>query len=49
MWRWFVVSLYTADRFIAVGIVANVCAVIWLGYLTLRSPKPQVTVKEMLA
>jgi hypothetical protein len=45
----FVVSLYTADRFIAVGIVANVCAVIWLGYLTLRSPKPQVTVKEMLA
>jgi hypothetical protein len=37
----FVVWLYTGDRFITVGIVANICAVIWLGYLTLRSgPSP---------
>ena len=34
----FIVGLYTADRFITVGIFANLCAVIWLGYLTLRSP-----------
>jgi len=39
----FVVSLYTADRFILAGIVGNICAVIWLGYLTLRAPGPQVT------
>jgi hypothetical protein len=45
----FFVNLYTADRFITVGIVANICAVIWLGYLTLRSPSGQVTAKEMLA
>ena len=31
----FVVNLYTNDRFIVVGIVANILAVIWLGYLTL--------------
>jgi hypothetical protein len=36
----FVVSLYTNDRFITVGIVANVCAVVWLGFLTLRSVSP---------
>lgn len=40
----FVVGLYTADRFITVGIVANICAVIWLGYLTLGSPKQEATV-----
>jgi hypothetical protein len=33
----FFVGLYTADRFILAGIVGNICAVIWLGYLTLRS------------
>jgi hypothetical protein len=33
----FVVWLYTGDRFITVGIVANICAVLWLGFLTLRS------------
>jgi hypothetical protein len=38
----FFVSLYTADRFITAGIVGNICAVIWLGYLTLRSPKPEI-------
>lgn len=32
----FVVWLYTGDRFIVVGIVANICAVVWLGFLTLR-------------
>jgi hypothetical protein len=37
-----VVWLYTADRFITVGIVANICAVIWLGYLTLESPRHEV-------
>ena len=30
----FVISLYTNDRFITVGIVANICAVIWLALLT---------------
>jgi len=45
----FVVNLYTADRFITAGIVANICAVIWLGYLTLGSPRAQVSVKGMLA
>jgi hypothetical protein len=44
----FVVSLYTADRFITAGIVANICAVLWLGYLTLRSPGPQVSVTGAL-
>jgi hypothetical protein len=33
----FIVSLYTNDRFITVGIVANICVVLWLGYLTLGS------------
>jgi hypothetical protein len=42
----FVVWLYTADRFITVGIVGNICAVIWLGYLTLRFPaKPDATLR----
>jgi hypothetical protein len=35
----FVISVYTADRFIAARIVANICAVIRLRYLTMRSPK----------
>jgi hypothetical protein len=34
----FAVDLYREDRFITAGIVANICAVIWLGYLTLRAP-----------
>lgn len=41
----FVVSLYTSDRFITVGIVGNICAVFWLGYLTLRSSKPDGTLR----
>jgi hypothetical protein len=41
----FVVWLYTADRFITVGIVANICAVIWLAYLTLGTPRPEVQTK----
>jgi hypothetical protein len=31
----FVVGLYTNDRFITVGIVANIAVVLWLGFLTL--------------
>jgi len=30
----FFVGLYSWDRFITVGVVANICAVIWLAYLT---------------
>jgi hypothetical protein len=43
----FVVSLYTADRFILVGIVANICAVLWLGFLTLRSTRSGRTVRGL--
>jgi hypothetical protein len=32
----FVVHLYAWDRFITVGVVANVCAVVWLGYLSFQ-------------
>jgi hypothetical protein len=35
----FVVGLYTNDRFITVGIVANICAVLWLGFLTLGATR----------
>src|SRR5438270_14051977 len=34
----FITGLYTADRFITVGTFANICVVIWLAYLALRSP-----------
>jgi hypothetical protein len=30
------VHLYSWDRFITLGVVANICAVIWLGFLSLR-------------
>lgn len=41
--KW-VVELYQWDRFITVGIVANICALIWVGYLTFRSypSRPEV-------
>jgi hypothetical protein len=32
----FVVSLYSWDRFITVGVVANACVLVWLGWLTFR-------------
>jgi len=32
----FFVGLYEWDRFITVAIVANVCAVVWLAYLSFR-------------
>lgn len=32
----FFVDLYASDRFITVGVVANICAVIWLAVLTFR-------------
>jgi hypothetical protein len=32
----FFVSLYSWDRFITTGVVANICALIWLGWLALR-------------
>jgi hypothetical protein len=32
----FVVELYSWDRFITVAIVANICAVIWLAYISAR-------------
>jgi len=35
----FVVGLYTNDRFITVGIVANICAVLWLAFLTLGATR----------
>jgi hypothetical protein len=42
----FFVKLYAWDRFITVGIVANICALIWLAFLALsmpqRSPDPSV-------
>ena len=39
------VRLYSWDRFITVGIVANICAVIWLAALTLRPTKsPNVSI-----
>lgn len=41
----FVVWLYTTDRFITAGIVANICAVLWLGYLTLQPSSPHGTVR----
>jgi hypothetical protein len=34
----FVIDLYGWDRFITVTIVANLCAVVWLGFLALRRP-----------
>jgi Gpi18-like mannosyltransferase len=36
----FFVGLYASDRFITVSVVANVCAVIWLGVLALRRTRP---------
>lgn len=32
----FFVSLYAWDRFITVGVVANICALVWLGFLISR-------------
>lgn len=34
----YVVALYSWDRFITVSVVANMCALIWLGWLTFRHP-----------
>jgi hypothetical protein len=34
----FVIDLYGWDRFITVTVVANLCAVVWLGFLALRRP-----------
>ena len=34
-----VVGLYQWDRFITVSIVANICALIWLAWLTLRGQR----------
>ncbi|HVH62462.1 MAG TPA: hypothetical protein VNA65_02565, partial [Candidatus Dormibacteraeota bacterium] len=39
-----VVDLYSSDRFITVGVVANLCAMIWIAVLTLRSTVKPVTV-----
>jgi hypothetical protein len=36
----FFVGLYTWDRFITVGIVANLCALVWLASLTFRRALP---------
>src|SRR3989442_4656836 len=36
----FFVKLYAWDRFITAGIVANICALIWLAFLALRSARP---------
>jgi len=36
----FFIGLYTQDRFITLGVVANICAVIWLAFLSFR---PTVT------
>jgi hypothetical protein len=44
----FVVWLYREDRFVTSGIVANICAVVWLAYLTLRSTKGQLSVNGKL-
>jgi hypothetical protein len=35
----FVVALYAWDRFITVAIVANLCAVIWLAFLAMKSAR----------
>jgi hypothetical protein len=34
----FFIALYSWDRFITLGVVANICAVIWLAVLTFRPP-----------
>jgi len=39
----FVVHLYGSDRFITVGVVANICAVIWLAVLAFR---PSLSTRE---
>ena len=36
----FVISLYSWDRFITAGVVANICALVWLAVLAVRSPTP---------
>jgi hypothetical protein len=36
----FVVALYAWDRFITVAVVANICAVLWLAFLTFRPAAP---------
>jgi hypothetical protein len=36
----FFVSLYSADRFITVAVVANICAVIWLAIFAFRTSPP---------
>lgn len=36
----FVIGLYQWDRFITVGVVANICAVVWLAILTFRPARP---------
>jgi hypothetical protein len=38
----FVVALYAWDRFITVAVVANICAVLWLAFLTVRPAAPHV-------
>ena len=38
-----VMGLYQWDRFITVSIVANICALIWLAWLTFRRPLPTST------
>ena len=45
----FFVKLYAWDRFITVGIVANICAMILLGFLALRSARAATPTKPPVA
>ena len=42
----FFVNLYASDRFITVGVVANICGVIWLATLAFRRPPSATTIVE---
>lgn len=45
----FFVTLYSWDRFITLGVVANICAVIWLALLTFRTPAAPAAVQPPAA
>jgi hypothetical protein len=45
----FFVGLYSSDRFITVGVIANLCALIWLAVLTFRQGAPVTPARPQAA
>ena len=42
----FMVSMFTSDKFISVGVTANICAVAWLAFRTFRRVAPQARLQS---